>query len=619
MMPREIEFLKEKVNQNLHYRKHSMVSFRIKLIRAYCIFAAIFINFALVNAANMQVTNATAYFDGTVFESNTTNGQMQVSYIDIGEEGREIYENGKSTGERNFYIKDHLGSTRVVVNGANNMIEAISYQPYGTMVPLTASSESQQKVIRDKFTGKEFDAGQNPVSEVGYNITIAKFDAGRHYYGELYVNYTDLASKQSFLKAYELVYDPSAKKYSLNKSERFPDNMKITHLRIATSGAAGSIDYEKDCDYTINTDEGQTISLNVNGDALISNAGVDYFVPGSKYTPERVAGSNLYYFGARYYDPETGVWTSTDPASQFFNLYSYTGGNPANLIDANGMWSWRKFKNVLYSVINFPAYFERVSKRGGSKWSDWDPTRDYDSYFFGWGHGDKNGPVLGDPNQPAGTQQVDLNPKKNDKKEENKNIKIETKSPTDQSTQKSPGGVGTDGTTVTSSGGTIPLIPPASYINYYKLGPTGMEPVSKWVNVDDISYFNGNAYKISWEYDYIPGDPQSFLAAFAAMAIQKDGAWDDPYAQATYETFNNFARALDGISIVYGGTSSSMKKLTNGEIKMLQKRGIDVHDLKGGKNASKFDLFKDGKGDIHVKPKSGVGPGDPTGLNIDHF
>lgn len=57
-----------------------------------------------------------------------------------------------------------------------------------------------------------------------------------------------------------------------------------------------------------------------------------------------------------------------------------------------------------------------------------------------------------------------------------------------------------------------------------------------------------------------------------------------------------------------------MTKLFNGEIKQLQKRGIDPHDLKPN---SKYDLFKGKNGNIFVKPKDGSGPGGPTGVNIN--
>ena len=47
-------------------------------------------------------------------------------------------------------------------------------------------------------------------------------------------------------------------------------------------------------------------------------------------------GEGLYYFGARYYDPEVGIFTSTDPADECWNAYSYTGGNPISFIDPDG-------------------------------------------------------------------------------------------------------------------------------------------------------------------------------------------------------------------------------------------------------------------------------------------
>jgi hypothetical protein len=39
-----------------------------------------------------------------------------------------------------------------------------------------------------------------------------------------------------------------------------------------------------------------------------------------------------------------------------------------------------------------------------------------------------------------------------------------------------------------------------------------------------------------------------------------------------------------------------------------------VHDLKPDRAG--YDLFKDKHGNVHVMPKSGRGPGDPTGINL---
>lgn len=49
-------------------------------------------------------------------------------------------------------------------------------------------------------------------------------------------------------------------------------------------------------------------------------------------------GVNLFFFGARYYDPDIGMWISTDPAGQYPSPYSYCGGNPIGCVDKNGKY-----------------------------------------------------------------------------------------------------------------------------------------------------------------------------------------------------------------------------------------------------------------------------------------
>jgi RHS repeat-associated protein len=61
------------------------------------------------------------------------------------------------------------------------------------------------------------------------------------------------------------------------------------------------------------------------------------------------------------------------------------------------------------------------------------------------------------------------------------------------------------------------------------------------------------------------------------------------------------------------------KKLTPGEIRELEKHGVDVHELKGGRKTGQFDLYKDKSGNIKIKPKGGSGPGEDTGLNINEI
>ena len=49
------------------------------------------------------------------------------------------------------------------------------------------------------------------------------------------------------------------------------------------------------------------------------------------------ADSNLYYYGARYYDPYIGRFTQRDPIGDGVNWYAYTENNPLRFIDPDGL------------------------------------------------------------------------------------------------------------------------------------------------------------------------------------------------------------------------------------------------------------------------------------------
>ncbi len=54
---------------------------------------------------------------------------------------------------------------------------------------------------------------------------------------------------------------------------------------------------------------------------------------------ERDDATGLYYYGARYYAPWLGRWTSPDPAGtvDVLNLYAFVGGNPIHFVDKQGL------------------------------------------------------------------------------------------------------------------------------------------------------------------------------------------------------------------------------------------------------------------------------------------
>jgi RHS repeat-associated protein len=77
---------------------------------------------------------------------------------------------------------------------------------------------------------------------------------------------------------------------------------------------------------------------------------------GKEYDPD----VELYYFNARWYDPELGRFISEDPAKDGSNWYIYCGNNPLVFIDPTGLDFWGScgnfFSNCWSSVVDFGAF-----------------------------------------------------------------------------------------------------------------------------------------------------------------------------------------------------------------------------------------------------------------------
>ena len=239
-----------------------------------------------------------------------------------------------------FYLKDHLGSTRMVFNDQQSVTEKINYQSYGTINPLDSSSPALPS--REKFTGKEYDIQGADFARVEFDISVSDFEMGSGS-GFLRVAYKDVATGKYFTKIYKTRYDSINRALRFTGSESFTGEIEILHMELLASGSNGTIFNTVGIDsFVVNPGKTRKIQLNVPSDEIVG-APIDtnlYSILAAVDNTSYFSGTRLYYFGARYYDPELGIWLSVDPAEEYWNSYLYCGADPNNYIDPFGLWTF---------------------------------------------------------------------------------------------------------------------------------------------------------------------------------------------------------------------------------------------------------------------------------------
>ena len=138
----------------------------------------------------------------------------------------------------------------------------------------------------------------------------------------------------------------------------------------------------------------------------------------------------------------------------------------------------------------------------------------------------------------------------------------------------------------------------------------GMDPV----NFVDPTGFNGVAV-LQWTIYGLEGAGLTIGAITGVDEVVIGLVFTGSLIYQGVKAYDNFLEAKKDKT----NSGKQDKKLSDGEIQKLKDAGYDVHELKGGKNASKKDLYKTPDGKIVVKPKGGAGEGDPTGLNMNDF
>ena len=73
------------------------------------------------------------------------------------------------TAQQRYYITDHLGSTRVVLDKVGSVLERYNYYPYGEIVPVSVASSGNTDYF---YTGKE---SQNALFGINWYDSGARF------------------------------------------------------------------------------------------------------------------------------------------------------------------------------------------------------------------------------------------------------------------------------------------------------------------------------------------------------------------------------------------------------------------------------------------------------------
>ena len=201
-------------------------------------------------ASNFDATKTvtTNYFGNKVYVNN------QLKYV-LTEEGYIEKTTGGSTYNAFYYLNDHLGSHRVVMDASGNIKQINNFYPSGTSM---AERRTDQGVQPYKFSGKELDRFDN--------LDFYDFDARA--YNPVLMRFTRT--------------DPMAEKYPGMSPYAYCANNPVLYVDRDGRDISFSYEYEKDKDgnYVINKNGGYNligVTMNVTGKVIniSSNSKVD--------------------------------------------------------------------------------------------------------------------------------------------------------------------------------------------------------------------------------------------------------------------------------------------------------------------------------------------------------
>ncbi len=113
----------------------------------------------LANLILVGISQGTGLLYWNIYGNDGIGGRLEASIPPDEEagEGAGGEEPGPGAPQKLFYLKDHLGSTRAVMNTNGAVVESYDYYPFGLKMPGRVYPTTPT-VTKNLFTGKELDS-----------------------------------------------------------------------------------------------------------------------------------------------------------------------------------------------------------------------------------------------------------------------------------------------------------------------------------------------------------------------------------------------------------------------------------------------------------------------------
>ena len=295
----------------------------------------------------IRKTTTDLYIDGLILrDGEPFMWQFDGGYVDLDA-------NGAPTSW-NYYVTDHLGSTRMVVDSKNNVKETINYYPYGSEMRIQDPALIQQTDNNwhpFRFTGKELDK-QNGLNM--YDFGARLFDVAGV---PMWTSMDPLAEKYYPFSPYSYCAGDPVNKFD-------PDGRDWYSSLDSVGCNNGQTTWQTQIHYTDCTSQEQLANNNINGtylgETVVSfdgyydeQLGKDYTLdgPGSKHATATVYGakgaddithytaftmtSNFDKYGAIQDGVYDGSWRASNGTGVIPKHYMLENGGPINTVDGN--------------------------------------------------------------------------------------------------------------------------------------------------------------------------------------------------------------------------------------------------------------------------------------------